>query len=64
MLGRGRNETSIDRGLLNIPDWRPTWPQGRGVDISIKSIIAKYVGAGKQIIIQSYDLAKFFDKEK
>ena len=29
----------------------------------LKSIIAKYVGAGKQIIIQSSDLSKFFDKE-
>ena len=30
---------------------------------SLKSIIAKYRAQGKPIIIQSYDLAKFFDKE-
>ena len=29
----------------------------------LKSIIAKYLGEGKQIIIQSNDLVKFFDKE-
>ena len=30
---------------------------------SLKSIIAKYRAQGMPIVIQSYDLAKFFDKE-
>ena len=62
-FGRGRPEGQVGERLLHLPDRRPARAPERGAHVRGKSVVARQRSQGKIVILQGYDVSKYFDKE-